>query len=165
MSERADHAIADELAEEHPSGASADLKRMEDRYKRAVADLDNYRKRVERELEGRLAAGRDGVHRDWFEAVDSVERAVRSQPEDADRSSLASVLDQMNVILQREGVHRVGAPGEQFDPALHEAVEVRERGDLPDRSIIEVVRSGFATDGRVLRPALVVVSKLQESTG
>ena len=70
----------------------------------------------------------------------------------------------MNAILQRQGVQRVGAPGESFDPSRHEAIEVRTRDDLPDRVIIDVVRSGFAASGRVLRPALVVVSRRSESS-
>ena len=165
MTEHGAQAVAEDPGGAPPPAVSAELERMEDRYKRAVADLDNYRKRVERELEGRLAEGRDGVQRDWFEAVDSVERAVRSAHEGAGFSALASVLDQMNTILQRQGVQRVGAPGEPFDPARHEAIEVRTRDDLPDRVIIDVVRSGFAVGGRVLRPALVVVSRRSESTG
>jgi molecular chaperone GrpE len=140
--------------------AEDELARMEDRYKRAVADLDNYRKRVGRELEGRLAEGRDALLRDWLEAVDSVERALHSLRDDADDAGLRSVLGQMEAILARYGVQRVGSVGEPFDPARHEAVEVRERDDVPDRTIVDVVRSGYAVGGRVVRPALVVVSRV-----
>jgi molecular chaperone GrpE len=146
--------------ERQPPPAEDELARMEDRYKRAVADLDNYRKRVGRELEGRLAEGRDALLRDWLEAVDSVERALHSLRDDADDSGLRSVLGQMEAILARYGVQRVGSVGEPFDPARHEAVEVRERDDVPDRTIVDVVRSGYAVGGRVVRPALVVVSRV-----
>jgi molecular chaperone GrpE len=132
--------------------AEDELARMEDRYKRAVADLDNYRKRVGRELEGRLAEGRDALLRDWLEAVDSVERALHSLRDDADDAGLRCV-------------QRVGSVGEPFDPARHEAVEVRERDDVPDRTIVDVVRSGYAVGGRVLRPALVVVSRVPGPAG
>jgi molecular chaperone GrpE len=152
----------EEQAEPEPSRADEELARMEDRYKRAVADLDNYRKRVARELEGRLAEGRTAVLRDWLEAVDSVERALRTEPAGANFAGLRSVLDQMDAILARYGVQRVGAAGEPFDPERHEAVEVRVSDDVPDRTVIDVVRSGFAIGGRVLRPALVVVSRLPE---
>ena len=154
-------AAADEEppSERHPPPAHDELARMEDRYKRAVADLDNYRKRVGRELEGRLAERTDAVLRDWLEAVDSVERALHSLRDDSDDSALRSVLGQMEAILARYGVQRVGSVGQPFDPALHEAVEVRERDDVPDRTIVDVVRSGYAVGGRMVRPALVVVSR------
>jgi molecular chaperone GrpE len=145
--------------------AAHELARMEDRYKRAVADLDNFRKRMARELDGRLAEGRDALMRDWLEAVDSVERALRSGEDVAGSAGLRSVLDQMDAILERYSVERVGRVGDPFDPERHEAVEVRVTDDLPDRTVADVVRSGFAIGGRVLRPARVVVSRRSERAG
>jgi molecular chaperone GrpE len=142
--------------------AEEQLAQLEDRYKRAVADLDNYRKRVSRELEGRLAEGRDTQLRDWLEAVDSVERALRSEHDGVSCEGLRSVLTQMEAILSRYGVERSGAAGEPFDPRLHEAIEVRPSNDLPDHTIVDVARSGFVVGGRVLRPALVIVSRRVE---
>ena len=118
-----------------------------------------------RELDVRLAEGRDALLRDWLEAVDSVERALRAGQNVAGSAGLRSVLDQMDAILGRYGVERVGAVGDPFDPERHEAVELRESDDLPDRTVIDVVRSGFAIGGRVLRPALVVVSRRSERAG
>ena len=138
---------------------------LEDRYKRALADLDNYRKRTARETERRVAEGRDAVLLDWLEAVDSVERALRSEHDVAGSAGLRSVLDQMDAILERHGVERVGKVGDPFDPERHEAVEVRVTDDLPDRTVADIVRSGFAIGGRVLRPALVVVSRRPEHPG
>jgi molecular chaperone GrpE len=156
-SARAEQAEAGDAAR-----AQAELAQMEDRYKRALADLENYRKRVSRELEGRLAEGRDSMLRDWLEAVDSVERALRSDHDSAGSDGMRSVLDQMEAILARQGVERIGAAGEPFDPERHEAIEVRTSEDLPDRTVVDVVRSGFAIGGRTLRPALVVVSRRAE---
>jgi molecular chaperone GrpE len=127
---------------------------LEDRYKRALADLDNYRKRVARDVRQRLQEGTDALVRDWLELVDSVDRAMRS-----DGAGFQPLRDQIAAILQREGIARVGAEGEQFDPDRHEAVAVRETNDVPDRTVVEVARSGFARGGRVLRPAQVVVSR------
>jgi molecular chaperone GrpE len=136
----------------------AELAAMEDRYKRALADLDNYRKRSARELERRVAESREAVIRDWLEAVDSVERALRMDPDGPAADGLRAVLEQMEAILRREGVHRIGAAGEPFDPQRFEAVGVRDTSEAPDRTVIEVVRSGFGADGRVLRPAQVIVA-------
>jgi molecular chaperone GrpE len=146
-----------------PPDLSAELARIEDRYKRALADLDNYRKRSQREIDRRVTDARESVIRDWLEALDSVERALLMGPEEPLNAGLRAVLEQMEAILAREGVTRIGAAGEQFDPESHEAVGVRRTGDAPDRTILELARSGFALGDRVLRPAQVVVARTPET--
>jgi molecular chaperone GrpE len=141
---------------------SAELARIEDRYKRALADLDNYRKRSQREIDRRVTEARESVILDWLEALDSVERALLMGPEDPLNAGLQAVLEQMEAILAREGVTRIGAAGDQFDPDRHEAVGVRLTGEVPDRTILELARSGFTLGDRVLRPAQVVVARTPE---
>jgi molecular chaperone GrpE len=135
---------------------ATELGRMEDRYMRALADLENYRKRSEREAERRVQEERAALLRDWLEALDSVELALRMQPEDP---GLQAVLAQMEAILAREGATREGVAGEAFDPERHHAVAVRSSDELPDQTIVEVTRSGFALDDKIMRPAQVVVSQ------
>jgi molecular chaperone GrpE len=139
---------------------SAELARSEERYKRALADLDNYRKRTARDLERHRIEIRDELSRDWLEVVDSVERALRTSPED---EGLQALLEQMEGVLARLGVHRIGAVGERFDPELHEAVSVRESDEVDDRTVLDVARSGFAIGDHVLRPAQVVVSRRRQA--
>jgi molecular chaperone GrpE len=137
-----------------------ELARSEDRYRRALADLDNYRKRSAQEIERRVAESGERALQDWLEAVDSVDRALRMPgPENEIAAGLRSVMDQMEAILRRQGVERVGTPGERFDPERHEAVAVRETDEVPDRTVVEVARSGYRRGDRVLRPAQVVVSR------
>lgn len=143
----------------------AELAGLEERYKRALADLENYRKRTAREIERRVAECREGLIRDWLEAVDSVERALRMAPDGPGADGLRAVLDQMEAILRREGVERIGAAGEPFDPQRFEAVGVRSSSEVPDRTVVEVVRSGFGSDGHVLRPAQVIVADAQRPDG
>jgi molecular chaperone GrpE len=152
----------DEPAPQDGRDLAAELAAMEDRYMRALADLDNYRKRSVREVERRVAESRDALLRDWLEVVDSVERALRVGPEDPCFEGMRAVLDQMEAILARQGVQRIGSAGEPFDPERHEAVAVVPSTDVPDRAIVEVARSGFALGDRVLRPAEVVVARRQE---
>jgi molecular chaperone GrpE len=142
---------------------AAELAQMEDRYKRALADLDNYRKRSAREAERRVEESREALLRDWLEAIDSVERALWMDPESPMSEGLRAVLEQMEAILARQGVQRIGAAGEPFDPERHEAVGVRPTNDQPDRTVAEVARSGFELGGRVLRPAQVIVGRRQEA--
>jgi molecular chaperone GrpE len=137
----------------------AELARMEDRFKRAVADLDNYRKRTAREIERIVAERGDAVLLEWLEVVDGLDRALAQKPEGPLHDGLRAVLEQIETTLERQGVRRIGEPGEPFDPNRHEAVEVRETDAAADRTVAEVLRSGFARGDRILRPAQVVVTR------
>jgi molecular chaperone GrpE len=156
----------DELEPTAPQPAerdlTAELARIEDRYKRALADLDNYRKRAAREVEQRVSEARESMLRGWLDAVDSVERAIRMQSDPTCREGLQAVLAQMTATLARQGAQRIGATGEEFDPERHEAIAVQPAEDVPDRTILAVERSGFALGDRVIRPAQVVVARAPE---
>jgi molecular chaperone GrpE len=139
-----------------------ELARVEDRYRRALADLDNYRKRATREVDRRVTEAKASALDDWLEVVDSVERAIQLEHDGPCYEGLRAVLAQIDSVLDRQGAQRIGAPGDQFDPERHEAVAVRATADLPDRTIVEVQRSGFAQGDRVIRPAQVVVARAPE---
>jgi molecular chaperone GrpE len=141
---------------------SIELERLEDRYKRALADLDNYRKRAARDSERRVAEAREVVVRDWLEVVDSVERAMRMQSDGPCVEGLRAVLEQMETVLKREGAQRVGTAGDQFDPERHEAIAVQPSADVADRTVVAVQRSGFVLGDRLIRPAQVVVARTPE---
>lgn len=155
MDEPAQDAERDEVSEQ--------LAQAEDRHRRALADLDNLRKRTAREIERRVEESRESLLLEWLEVLDSVERALLMTPEGPVQDGLRSVLAQMEAILARNGVERSGRPGDPFDPERHEAVAVRESEDVSDRTVLEVVRSGFTIGDRVLRPAQVIVSRRPES--
>jgi molecular chaperone GrpE len=150
---------ASEEQQHQQDDLSAELERMEDRFKRAVADLDNFRKRSARELDRLVTERGDALLRDWLEVVDGIERALRQQPEGPLQEGLRAVLDQMDAVLERQGVRRFGDVGEPFDPSRHEAIQVVETADAPDRTVLDVARSGYARGDRVLRPAQVVVAR------
>lgn len=149
---------------EPPEGANgvaggAELAAMEDRYKRALAELDNYRKRAARDVQTRVQHSRESQLRDWLEIVDSVERALQMSHGTPAAEGLRALLEQMEALLARQGAQRIGAAGEPFDPERHEAIEARQTADAPDRTVIEAARSGWAVGDRVVRPALVVVAR------
>jgi molecular chaperone GrpE len=149
------HAEAAGQVADQESGGAPPPPRDDERYLRAVADLENYRKRSAQEVDRRVAEGVERLLLDWIEALDSVDRALAMQPSDG----LRSVLEQMEAILARQGVERVGAEGDRFDPELHEAISVRESDEVPDRTVLDVARSGYRRGDRVLRPAQVAVSR------
>jgi molecular chaperone GrpE len=141
---------------------TAELARIEDRYKRALADLDNYRKRSEREIAARVAEAKESVLRDWLDAVDSVERALRMDADGPCADGLRAVLQQMDAVLARQGAQRIGAAGDRFDPERHEAIAVQPSQEVPDRTVLAVERSGYVVGDRVIRPAQVVVARTPE---
>jgi molecular chaperone GrpE len=139
---------------------------LEDRYMRALADRDNYRKRAEGELERRVADAADRINRQWLDAVDSVERALRGvDPINPMAEGLRAVLEQMEAVLERQGITRVGEIGDPFDPDLHEAVGVVQTDQAPDHTIVDVARSGWRMGDRVIRPAEVIVSRRPADDG
>ncbi|MDW5593129.1 nucleotide exchange factor GrpE [Conexibacter stalactiti] len=143
-----------------------EVAQLDDRWRRALADLDNYRKRSAAEVERRSGEARERLLTDWLEVVDSVERALRMRPGDStEDEGLRPVLQQIETLLQRHGLRRVGAVGEPFDPERHDAIGVRETDELPDRAIAEVARSGWALGDRVLRPAQVLVARHPAGVG
>jgi molecular chaperone GrpE len=158
--ERTEVAPEPEAAADSGPGVEQRLAEAEDRHKRALADLDNYRKSSLRDNEQRIEESRATLLRDWLEAVDSVERALRmEEPGTPLFDGLRAVLDQMESILGRNGVERIAAAGRPFDPERHEAVAVRDTDDVPDRTVLDVARSGFTRGDAVLRPAQVLVSR------
>jgi molecular chaperone GrpE len=151
--------------ERSPEELTQELARLEDRFKRAAADLDNYRKRVARDIERRVEGAREALLREWLEVVDSLERALRQEPDGPLAEGLRAVREQMDAVLARSGVERIDAVGERFDPERHEAVDVRDSDDAENGTILEVVRSGYSLGGRVLRPAQVVVARRRPPAG
>ncbi len=134
----------------------AEVARLDDRFKRALADLDNYRKRTAKDVDRRIAEGTDALLADWLDVADSVQRALTMTPLD---DGLRAVDEQIEATLARQQVTRLGEIGEPFDPDRHEAVAVVPATDRPDGTVVEVIRHGYARDGRVLRPALVAVAQ------
>jgi molecular chaperone GrpE len=149
----------DQPADSPERDLDAELARMEDRFKRAAADLDNYRKRTAREIEHVVSEREHRLLLEWLEVVDGLDRALAQKPEGPLHEGLRAVRDQVESILERHGLRRVGEPGEPFDPNRHEAVGVLETDNAPDRTVVEVVRSGFTRGDRILRPAQVIVAR------
>jgi molecular chaperone GrpE len=163
--ERAQPAAPAEPAAAANAEHEAEVARLEDRFKRAAADLENYRKRSGKEIERRTTEAVDRALADWLEVADSVDRALTMQDEGPLGTGLSAVRDQIDATLERQRVSRIGQNGEPFDPDRHEAVAVRGSDDVPDRTVVEVIRSGYERDGRVLRPALVAVSRRSSGDG
>ena len=169
-----EHSKTDEgrdAAEENPTEASAahsdsdaEVAKVEDRWRRAVADLDNLRKRYARELDRERAMERSRVARAWLPVVDNLERAISHAGDESDAvvEGVRSTLGQAIQLLERLGYPRDAESGVPFDPQRHEVVTVVEQGDSAPGTVVEVLRPGYGHGSSQLRPAAVVVSRREE---
>jgi molecular chaperone GrpE len=144
---------------ETESNRSRELAELEDRLRRALADMDNLRKRCARDIERERAAERARVAAAWLPIVDNLELALQ-HAEDAPGvvEGVRAVHQQAVATLARLGFPRFDAVGQPFDPALHEAVGAVEDG-APAWTVVAVVRPGYGTPEALLRPAGVVVAR------
>ena len=141
-----------------------------EQYLRAVAELDNVRKRAQRDIE---AANRYGLERFAAELLpvhDSLELAVRSADRaDIDVHSLKrgqeATLKLLAKALEKLGVNAIRPLGEPFDPGRHEAMLAQESATAAPNSVIQVVQTGYELNGRLLRPARVIVAKAPAAGG
>jgi molecular chaperone GrpE len=133
--------------------AFVDLAKERDEFRdqmlRTRADFENYRKRVQRELADARSAGAAQLAGRLIDVLDTVDLALAHDPSDA----VAQVAGALFDALGKEGLERIDALGTPFDPEVHDAV-VHEEGDGP-AEVIEVLRSGWKWNGRVVRPAMV----------
>ncbi|MBM3858157.1 MAG: nucleotide exchange factor GrpE [Verrucomicrobia bacterium] len=132
-----------------------------DKFLRAAADLDNYRKRVAREKEELTRATREAVINTLLPTLDNLERALDHSPEGTPlHDGLLQVQKQLQRDLAGFGLAEIAAkPGEPFDPNFHEAVSHIESNEQPDGAIIQQLQNGYKLGDRLLRAARVVVSK------
>jgi molecular chaperone GrpE len=134
-----------------------------DRYLRAVADLDNFRKRAARERTEAVQHANEALLRRLLPVLDNFEMALAAAGPNATVESLtagvAMIHSQLRQTLVESGVEEVNAAGQAFDPNLHEAVSQLESADTPEGHVLHQVRKGYRLHGRLLRPASVVVAR------
>jgi molecular chaperone GrpE len=136
---------------------------LEDRWRRALADLDNLRKRYARELERERAAERARVAAQWLPVVDDLDRALAHAAEDpgAVTEGVRAVRDHALAVLARLGYPRYEEVGVPFDPARHEAVQAVPDAEAAPGTVVEVLRPGYGREDHWLRPAAVAVATAQ----
>ena len=131
-----------------------------DKFLRATADHDNYRKRVARDRDELIRSTRESVITTLLPALDNLERALaHSAPDTPLHEGLLQVQKQFQRALADFGlVEIIVQPGDPFDPAIHEAVSQIE-SDQPEGTVVESLNSAYKIGDRLLRPARVTVSQ------
>lgn len=144
--------------------SSAELARVEDLWRRAVADLDNLRKRYARELDRERNTERSRVAGAWVPIVDDLERALAHDggQSNAVIEGVRTIVDQAVKVLDQLGYPRDDQTGVPFDPQRHEVVGVISVPDSAPGTVVEVLRPGYGEGINQLRPAAVVVSRPEE---
>ncbi len=147
---------------EEEQALKEELERWKDRALRLEAEMDNFRKRLQRLTEERIAADRERLLRDFLAVADDLARALSADGADAEaiRQGVELTHRSLMHLLSREGVAPIEAEGQPFDPAWHEAVgtvPAHQVGKEPD-TVAHVVRAGYRIGDRLLRPARVIVA-------
>jgi molecular chaperone GrpE len=166
----AEEELADLQASEDPEALQANLEEALakadeylDGWQRARAELANYRRRVEREREDQYARTVAAIVFRYLDVMDDLERALKDRPASEETASWAEGIEmiykKMQTILEAEGVERIEAEGECFDPRYHEAVSLEPSEDHEEGEVIGVLQEGYKIGERVVRPAMVRVAK------
>ena len=142
---------------------------MKDRILRAAAEMENLRKRTEREIADTRTYAIAGFARDMLAATDSLSRALIVVPAEvraAAEGTLKSLIEgielterEMQRLLAKHGVKPIEAEGQKFDPHKHQAMFEVPDATKPEGTVVQVMQAGYAIGDRVLRPAMVGVSK------
>ena len=146
------------------AAAKAEAAANYDKFLRTAADLENFRRRTARDKDDLRTAATGRVLEDIFPVLDTLAMAVSAarQP-NADVKSLVGgvemVLAQLKTALSNHGLKEIApAPGQPFDPHQHEAISHQPSNDVKEEHVLSVVRTGYSLNGRLLRPAAVIIS-------
>lgn len=136
-----------------------DYDELEDRYKRILAEFENYKKRSSKEREGLYNSILSDVIEVILPVVDNLENAAKVETSDENyKQGVELVLKQLKDVLTSKGVEEIKALGETFDPELHEAVSSIQDENLGEKEIAQEYRKGYKIGNRVIRHSMVVVA-------
>jgi molecular chaperone GrpE len=167
--EPANDATAPEAAVDPTAALEAEKADLKDKLLRTLADMENLRRRTEREVADARAYAVSNFARDMLNVADNIRRALESVPAEAREGAEGAFkalvegieLTERDLLktLERHGVKRLEPQGQKFDPHMHQAMFEVPNPDMPSGTVVQVVQTGYAIGERVLRPALVGVAK------
>ena len=140
-----------------------------DKYLRAVAELDNYRKRAAKEKADAIKYGNESLIRELLPLADSLERALQHADKSNDfesfKKGLGMLKDQLLCCLGKHGVEPIDCADKRFDPNYHEALMQVTSREHDNNQIVDELEKGYLLNGRLLRPAKVTVCKRPDDNG
>ena len=136
-----------------------ELDELNDRYKRVLAEFENYKKRSGKEREQLYNSILSDIVEVFLPIVDNLENAVKAETQDPEyKKGVELVLKQFKDILKAKGVEEIQSIGETFDPSLHEAVSSVQDPNKNEKEIVQEYRKGYKIGSRVIRHSMVVVA-------
>ncbi|MBQ0729213.1 MAG: nucleotide exchange factor GrpE [Oleispira antarctica] len=136
---------------------------LKDQMLRVQADAQNVRRRSEQDVEKAHKFGQEKLSRELLSVLDNLERALAATPEDeatkALRDGVDMTLQGFISTLAKFNVEAIDPQGETFNPEYHQAMAMQENADFPPNTVMAVMQKGYSLHGRLLRPAMVMVSK------
>lgn len=152
-----------EPAKDPVAEAQAEALKWKDLAARNQAELENYRKRVAREREDDMKRTRAGMLEDLLPVLDNFELGMmevrKGDPKSPIVIGMEMIERQIRDFTTNAGVEAVNSVGVKFDPNVHEAVSQEASADVPEGHVVRQVRKGYKLRDRLLRPAMVIVSK------
>jgi len=143
--------------------AQAEAAKWKDTAARNQAELENYRKRMAREREDDMKRARAGLLEDLLPVLDNFELGMmevrKGDPKSPIVIGMEMIERQLKEFMTTSGVEAVSAAGAKFDPNVHEAVSQEASPTVPEGTVVRQIRKGYKLRDRLLRPAMVVVSK------
>ena len=128
-----------------------------------MADFDNYRKRMERQVESKINQGKAELILKFVSIHDDLSRAVETakqgKSEQVVIEGLESILRNVETLFDAEGVKEIETTGTPFDPNIHDAISFKYDDTVPENTVIAEIRKGYMISDKVLRPSLVEISK------
>jgi molecular chaperone GrpE len=150
-------------AQEQLKTASAEAADFKDRALRAAADLENVKKRAQKEREDIQKFGSEKLLKDFLPVLDNLDRALAHARSAADFDALREGLSMTRKLFEdtlgKHGVKGFSAQGQPFDPHRHEAMQQVETAEVPPNTVVTEVVRGYTLNDRLIRPALVAVSR------
>ncbi len=160
--ELADLSLEEALA--RLADAEEECRRAEDKLLRIQAEMQNLRRRTEQDIQRAHKFGQERFSSELLVVMDNLERALNAASEHDDEV-VKAIHEGVNLTLKsfadcfaKFNIEVVDPVGEPFDPALHQAMSMQESGEVEPNTVIAVMQKGYTLHGRVLRPAMVVVS-------
>jgi len=146
-----------------------ELAECKDKMLRLAAELENFKKRVEREKLEHMKFALEEFAKELLPFLDNLERAIAVAKETKDMEKMIEgielTLSGYFKTLERFGLKTFVAEGQRFDPNYHEALSVEENSEVEENTVLKELLRGYTLHDRVIRPALVVVSKKNQSSG
>jgi len=149
-----------EVLKKQLEDARLEAAEYKDGWQRSVAEFSNYRKRLDRESEFTYQNAVASIAKHYLPILDDLERALAARPADlAWAEGIELICRKVQAILEAEGIRRIEAEGQTFDPNMHEAISQEPSSEYASGQVIAVVRNGYMLGERVLRPAMVRVAQ------